>query len=75
MSAFIVFGSLFQHTAARRRLDLPNVLFFSHSALFQHTAARRRLVANDSALTDDDLFQHTAARRRLAEQADSGVSP
>ena len=33
---------MFQHTAARRRLDgIPKAL--TNSAVFQHTAARRRL--------------------------------
>nr|DAQ97067.1 MAG TPA: hypothetical protein [Herelleviridae sp.] len=34
--------SLFQHTAARRRLGQPFVLIMSYRP-FQHTAARRRL--------------------------------
>ena len=34
---------LFQHTAARRRLELKGV-WYRAAILFQHTAARRRLV-------------------------------
>ena len=54
----------FQHTAARRRLQLPNsgVTF---NILFQHTAARRRLLMFLIKRKCEPLFQHTAARRRL----------
>ena len=45
MPALLSFApSLFQHTAARRRLDVSNV-HISLSKMFQHTAARRRLGA------------------------------
>ena len=57
---------MFQHTAARRRLEnlllRRNVLF-----VFQHTAARRRLGAQLLVKPYQDKFQHTAARRRLAD--------
>ena len=33
---------MFQHTAARRRLDLSNYMYLT-DIVFQHTAARRRL--------------------------------
>ena len=62
--SIIVVGLLFQHTAARRRLE-PNSHSHQPKPQFQHTAARRRL---DQAVDDDDdegWFQHTAARRRL----------
>ena len=55
---------MFQHTAARRRLDcfcydLP------WNKTFQHTAARRRLETIRPYLNRYGQFQHTAARRRL----------
>ena len=54
----------FQHTAARRRLEI--LLCRTHwSLMFQHTAARRRLEAFLSVDLAGDWFQHTAARRRL----------
>ena len=60
-----MFGELFQHTAARRRLGCDAI----HSikcVLFQHTAARRRLDTKVAAPRPLNLmFQHTAARRRL----------
>ena len=58
---------MFQHTAARRRLDVP----FNISnpfIMFQHTAARRRLAAWQPVPLIDTRFQHTAARRRLVLQ-------
>ena len=56
--------SLFQHTAARRRLvfRIPDL---KQQFPFQHTAARRRLVKVRHLVTQGRLFQHTAARRRL----------
>ena len=56
--------SLFQHTAARRRLEF----FDGHTDIrhrFQHTAARRRLDCPQFLNRAGSLFQHTAARRRL----------
>ena len=62
----------FQHTAARRRLDLfGNVL--NKPNRFQHTAARRRLVFLDFVVGIVFVFQHTAARRRLARSSSSAV--
>ena len=56
--------SLFQHTAARRRLgDVRHVA--GGQEMFQHTAARRRLVFRIPDLKQQFPFQHTAARRRL----------
>ena len=55
---------LFQHTAARRRLELNHYIGESEK-LFQHTAARRRLGLASALRTYRRLFQHTAARRRL----------
>ena len=58
-------NSVFQHTAARRRLaqqksTQPKPL------QFQHTAARRRLDLSYLLMFSTILrFQHTAARRRL----------
>ena len=56
--------SMFQHTAARRRLGhFPSE---THGmGLFQHTAARRRLGNWYTPELMLFLFQHTAARRRL----------
>ena len=59
---------MFQHTAARRRLDIQ----FTAKILlvkFQHTAARRRLATVSSADWAGLGFQHTAARRRLVSAA------
>ena len=56
---------LFQHTAARRRLDIKKDDTVT-DALFQHTAARRRLASLQALFTQNCVFQHTAARRRLA---------
>ena len=56
--------TLFQHTAARRRLARRvgrDPLFI----WFQHTAARRRLVSRQYSQPRQQRFQHTAARRRL----------
>ena len=55
---------MFQHTAARRRLQLEIKLVLGLN-LFQHTAARRRLQNGLISISKADLFQHTAARRRL----------
>ena len=58
--------SLFQHTAARRRLgDVRHVA--GGQEMFQHTAARRRLVFRIPDLKQQFPFQHTAARRRLVK--------
>ena len=57
-------GLRFQHTAARRRLELlPDMQ--ARAGLFQHTAARRRLVSPIRWGCTCGWFQHTAARRRL----------
>ena len=54
----------FQHTAARRRLEVaPNLPF--ELLGFQHTAARRRLAFHTNSHPHSNRFQHTAARRRL----------
>ena len=55
---------MFQHTAARRRLVIPE-LDIIYQRLFQHTAARRRLGLSVQMACMDIKFQHTAARRRL----------
>ena len=57
---------LFQHTAARRRLD-SSLLFSLMDNMFQHTAARRRLGSVLVRVCSASLFQHTAARRRLGK--------
>ena len=56
---------MFQHTAARRRLDGGTVIA-SNEYSFQHTAARRRLERLEREQLMVVWFQHTAARRRLA---------
>ena len=55
---------MFQHTAARRRLEAV-VSQIKPEAEFQHTAARRRLAGELAKMTLKWRFQHTAARRRL----------
>ena len=58
-------SKMFQHTAARRRLEVQ--IFFCYCfEWFQHTAARRRLGLLRKFTGDSIMFQHTAARRRLA---------
>ena len=55
---------MFQHTAARRRLEQSEAK--AHAVgVFQHTAARRRLVWKIPIRIGTLKFQHTAARRRL----------
>ena len=56
--------SQFQHTAARRRLELQFDRTFVF-VMFQHTAARRRLADSLLVVRQVTKFQHTAARRRL----------
>ena len=64
-AAFIT-AILFQHTAARRRLEAASEQ--KHTLLkFQHTAARRRLELENTESNRIFLFQHTAARRRLVQ--------
>ena len=57
---------LFQHTAARRRLD-NEFMAFDPTTKFQHTAARRRLACSKQTAQSKQKFQHTAARRRLLD--------
>ena len=57
---------MFQHTAARRRLE-NSLNSKNTSPMFQHTAARRRLDESNVNAIPTKKFQHTAARRRLAE--------
>ena len=64
---------MFQHTAARGRLQLhflsPNL-----DNKFQHTAARRRLPnVICSKACGCQWFQHTAARRRLPQYSHSAI--
>ena len=60
----------FQHTAARRRLEIAHT-HTQRRFMFQHTAARRRLVLAVCFRNVSCLFQHTAARRRLVFVVDS----
>ena len=55
---------MFQHTAARRRLDQADNFQLTLQQ-FQHTAARRRLATKSPNASSPYAFQHTAARRRL----------
>ena len=55
---------MFQHTAARRRLERPQFKK-PQAKKFQHTVARRRLAPETRAGFAARWFQHTAARRRL----------
>ena len=57
--------TMFQHTAARRRLVSKRRKPRGKSYMFQHTAARRRLDPPPTICYLPKLFQHTAARRRL----------
>ncbi len=57
--------SMFQHTAARRRLA-AGIHYCNGALQFQHTAARRRLGGVTVIGAEQLTFQHTAARRRLA---------
>ena len=57
--------SMFQHTAARRRL-VKLLINMNNGLMFQHTAARRRLGLLHLVVVLTLQFQHTAARRRLA---------
>ncbi|WP_410000201.1 hypothetical protein [Neisseria sicca] len=57
---------LFQHTAARRRLETACRLTRTRTR-FQHTAARRRLDTQPPEGGWVKKFQHTAARRRLGQ--------
>ena len=69
-NAFL-FPMMFQHTAARRRLDRSQSTS-KQTIQFQHTAARRRLevvIGGDAA---KHAFQHTAARRRLVRPEVTG---
>ena len=63
---------MFQHTAARRRLEFQTA-YQTKRSKFQHTAARRRLVENQSNTQPMKVFQHTAARRRLARSTGSSA--
>jgi len=60
------YSTLFQHTAARRRLE-NRFIAAKSSIMFQHTAARRRLgpAVQTMPACRHPAFQHTAARRRL----------
>ena len=62
-------GGMFQHTAARRRLDIRAHDRACRALLFQHTAARRRLADHRRGIGRAGGFQHTAARRRLVAAA------
>ena len=64
---------MFQHTAARRRLEFQTA-YQTKRSKFQHTAARRRLVENQSNTQPMKVFQHTAARRRLVTANGSGIA-
>ena len=59
--------SLFQHTAARRRLGLSDWVYGVFRK-FQHTAARRRLEMVSGDKRYRVKFQHTVARRRLGKR-------
>ena len=55
---------MFQHAAARRRLDL-RWYGAAPARQFQHAAARRRLDRMTTPKSKKNWFQHAAARRRL----------
>ena len=62
--SYLLFHFLFQHTAARRRLEADYEATIA-DVEFQHTAARRRLASRRRCGLSSSSFQHTAARRRL----------
>ena len=65
---------LFQHTAARRRLDLPQPAHFEPFAVSTHS--RPKAAGCHRAIVSSDCqFQHTAARRRLADIQDLYIFP
>ena len=64
--------SMFQHTAARRRLA-AGIHYCNGALQFQHTAARRRLGGVTVIGAEQLTFQHTAARRRLVAQLEKAV--
>ena len=65
--------TLFQHTAARRRLAMVAILI-TVIFLFQHTAARRRLAFTKTKNVVMNVFQHTAARRRLESDCKQSIN-
>ena len=65
---------VFQHTAARRRLENTGVTHIT-TITFQHTAARRRLAISLRFFSSESRFQHTAARRRLGRKCNQAQSP
>ena len=59
------YPTMFQHTAARRRL--AKHLVFAHGLFLVSTHSRPKAAGGGEAgTTGDGRFQHTAARRRLA---------
>ena len=64
---------MFQHTAARRRLQNGSICVCVMQK-FQHTAARRRLRIEMIPTMLRQAFQHTAARRRLQPKSSNAFS-
>ena len=60
---------MFQHTAARRRLEMYRLGFCVH-ACFNTQPPEGGWADGAKAMVYDILFQHTAARRRLVFQVD-----
>ncbi len=57
----------FQHTAARRRLDVHDKLFQNFYCCFNTQPPEGGWSLNEAFIANDMVFQHTAARRRLAK--------
>ena len=67
MSAFSMFSELtmFQHTAARRRLRQQHSAFVLIKAVSTHSRPKAAARTRRTTLRKMSMFQHTAARRRL----------
>ena len=63
--AFLTAGSLFQHTAARRRLATKTGNDGSAAKVSTHSRPKAAGYRNNAAQVQNVKFQHTAARRRL----------
>ena len=56
---------MFQHTAARRGLQIENGAKNLSTFVSTHSRPKAAATAYDIAVSCDAMFQHTAARRRL----------
>ena len=65
MFSFSELNKLFQHTAARRRLDYVDKQCFSDIVVSTHSRPKAAGLDVYNTIKDNAQFQHTAARRRL----------